>query len=361
MLPDDLVLNCLARVSILYYPILSLVSKRFRSLLTSLELYQTRTCIGHTESCLYVCLRFPMISSPSILRWFTICPIPNSSKKKTLVPVSFPDFPYTSWSKAVMVGPNIYVLGGSIGDNYTSSSSSRSVAVMDCRTHTWREAPSMQVARVRQSVCVLEGKIYITGGHGYMTRGRRENIDSRNWIEVFDTETQTWEFFQVPSEEIFSGYYYTSIGYERTLYIKSEEKNATYKLHKGRWRASDLMFNKGWGHLSSHIVIDNVFYRYSRDDIEWYDSRNRIWTTLKGLEGLYSLSRSGYNLNLVDCGATISVLWEEMVYDKREHPIWCAEIAIEKRHNGEIWGKLEWVDIVFTSTYTLVNVLATTL
>ncbi|WZZ88124.1 hypothetical protein YC2023_116703 [Brassica napus] len=37
-LPDDLLLNCLASVSRLHYPILSLVSKRLRSLIASLEL-----------------------------------------------------------------------------------------------------------------------------------------------------------------------------------------------------------------------------------------------------------------------------------------------------------------------------------
>ncbi|CAA7060112.1 unnamed protein product [Microthlaspi erraticum] len=52
-LPVDLLLNCLARVSRSYYPTLSLVSKRFRSLLASTtDLYETRRLLGSTESCL---------------------------------------------------------------------------------------------------------------------------------------------------------------------------------------------------------------------------------------------------------------------------------------------------------------------
>ncbi|CAA7023936.1 unnamed protein product [Microthlaspi erraticum] len=43
-LPDDLLLSCFARVSRLHYPTLSLVSKSFRSLLASPELYQTHLC-----------------------------------------------------------------------------------------------------------------------------------------------------------------------------------------------------------------------------------------------------------------------------------------------------------------------------
>ncbi|CAL9232523.1 unnamed protein product [Arabidopsis halleri] len=65
-LPDDLLLNCLARVSRLYYPILSLVSKRFRSLVASPELYETRTLLGHTDNCLH-------LRSESDTRWFTLC------------------------------------------------------------------------------------------------------------------------------------------------------------------------------------------------------------------------------------------------------------------------------------------------
>lgn len=69
-LPDDVLLNCLARVSRLYYPTLSLVSKRFRSLLGS----KTRTLLGLTESCLYVSLVFPRSCKS---RWFTLCGIPT--------------------------------------------------------------------------------------------------------------------------------------------------------------------------------------------------------------------------------------------------------------------------------------------
>uniref|UniRef100_A0A1J3GYH9 Putative F-box/kelch-repeat protein n=2 Tax=Noccaea caerulescens TaxID=107243 RepID=A0A1J3GYH9_NOCCA len=58
-LSDDLLLTCFALISRLYYPTLSLVCKRFRSLIASPELYETRSLLGRTESCLYVCLRFP--------------------------------------------------------------------------------------------------------------------------------------------------------------------------------------------------------------------------------------------------------------------------------------------------------------
>lgn len=79
-LPDDLLLNCLARLTRSYYPILSLVSKRiFRSLLASTtDIYETRRLLGSTESCLYVCLMSPCSSKP---RWFTLTQRPTRNPK----------------------------------------------------------------------------------------------------------------------------------------------------------------------------------------------------------------------------------------------------------------------------------------
>ncbi|CAA7023932.1 unnamed protein product [Microthlaspi erraticum] len=91
-LPDDLLLSCFPQVSSLYYPTLSLVSKRFRSLLASPELYKIRSVLGHTESCLYVYSRF--YAGPNFL-WFTLCRRPNrtlTEKKKQSSNILVPDF-----------------------------------------------------------------------------------------------------------------------------------------------------------------------------------------------------------------------------------------------------------------------------
>ncbi|ESQ29650.1 hypothetical protein EUTSA_v10024103mg [Eutrema salsugineum] len=135
MLPNDWVLNCLACVSRLYYPTLSFIFKRFRSLLFfSMELYQTRILLSGTESCLYVCLELAKpYYSPQCL--FTLCRRPNSSKK-VLVPTTSPNSPSTYQSDFAKVGSNIYAIGRFIKDDHASSS----VMVMDCRSHTWHEA-----------------------------------------------------------------------------------------------------------------------------------------------------------------------------------------------------------------------------
>ncbi|CAN6896718.1 unnamed protein product [Brassica oleracea] len=79
-LPHDVVLNCLARVSRSYSPILSLVSKSFRTLMSSPELHATRALIGKTE---YVCL--DLDNNNSKPHWFTLSQIPKQQK---LIPIS---------------------------------------------------------------------------------------------------------------------------------------------------------------------------------------------------------------------------------------------------------------------------------
>ncbi|CAN6933426.1 unnamed protein product [Brassica oleracea] len=52
-LPEDVVVDILARVPRRDYPRVSLVLKRFRSLVSSPEIYARRSSLGCTEHCLY--------------------------------------------------------------------------------------------------------------------------------------------------------------------------------------------------------------------------------------------------------------------------------------------------------------------
>ncbi|CAH8259882.1 unnamed protein product [Arabidopsis lyrata] len=230
---------------------------------------------------------------------------------------------YPTLSLAAIVGSNIHAIGGLVNKNASSS-----VMVMDCHSHTWREAPSMLMAR----------------SFNFLSRPRRPKLGSscrslaRRYLDLK----------------------YKSVEYEGSVYVKYEAKDATYKLAKGRWRTADLAINKGWGTSSSHYcVIENVFYRYNNRRIEWCDSDKRLWTTLKGLEKLLIS-----HVNLVNYGGKMAVVWVEYAYGKKdeETKIWCAEIAIEKREKREIWGMVKWFDIVFRTNepYHFAHVLATT-
>ncbi|CAH8353697.1 unnamed protein product [Eruca vesicaria subsp. sativa] len=153
-LPYDLVLLCVARVSRLYYPTLSLVSKRFRSLVSSPELYKTRSLFGFTESCIYVCLQTLGVTTD----WYTLCLKPNHNINKTLKKTKTGLSGYalarvpapTRFGSVVAVGSNIYNIAFPHG-----------VSIMDCKSHSgWIEAtPSLPVELHSCSASVVDHKI----------------------------------------------------------------------------------------------------------------------------------------------------------------------------------------------------------
>lgn len=64
-LPDEIILNCLACISRLYYPKLSLVCRTFRSLIVSQELNVVRFQLKTSETLFHVCLQSPDDPCPS--------------------------------------------------------------------------------------------------------------------------------------------------------------------------------------------------------------------------------------------------------------------------------------------------------
>ncbi|EOA22686.1 hypothetical protein CARUB_v10003390mg [Capsella rubella] len=406
-LPDDILLNCLARVSRLYYPTLSLVSKRLCSLVASLELYETRTLLGRTEKCLYVCLR---LSSETKPRWFTLCrrstPIPspspspspkpspspscscspspshscspnlnpylnlrgfiscsrpqpnhtiNDEEKKTLSMgnsmVSVPTcnyYPPFGWPRGA-IGSNIYMIGGYGNASYSSTL----VHLMDCRTHTWQKAPSMQMARKHPLVNVLDGKIYVVKGC--------RNLDSSNMIEFFDPETQIWEYLPCPYADMCKRIELRSIATNRKLYLFTWEASVVYDPKENRWDvvgSLDIIFDLNYSNCSSCVIDNLIYYTYEFcTRIWWYDPERRSKGTLKGLEKLPKLPR---HIRLVDYGGKLMLSWEKEE-ELAEKVFCCAEIELE-RQNEEIYGKIMWRDTVLklSKPYDIVEVLTAT-
>nr|VDD40908.1 unnamed protein product [Brassica oleracea] len=353
MLPNELILSCLARVPRLYYPTLTLVSKSFRSLINSPELCKTRSLLARTESCLYVWFQF---QNDENTHWFTLYRNPyqtvddNSQTNKLggykLVPIPSLDSPPSAMSVVAAVGSDIYAIGGSI-DGVSSSG----VFVMDSHYHTWCKAPSMHVARVSPSASVLDGKIYVVGGS--------KNLDYTNWMEVYDTKTQTWEFVPSPGEDIDGRFGYKSASLEGSVYVMDRAKYETFKLNKGRWRVADQKLTTGWRWDSGqfyYCVTENVLYYYSSIDLCWYDFIDRQWRGVKGLEGRlpwYRRFRNTYHHRLADYGGKLVFLWKEDVHTENVQNttlVWCAEISLERLHRSEIYGTVEWCDVVFTYT-----------
>ncbi|CAH8382099.1 unnamed protein product [Eruca vesicaria subsp. sativa] len=346
-LPDDLLINCISRVSKLYYHNLPRVSK---------PLYATRSRLK-AEKCIYLYIRFPL--DPKTY-WLTLTRLPsriiaNRSSGYYVEEIPCPNYLCSAQSSTfVSVGSDIYNISGANHlheckiwkRNYCSS-----VFVLDCRTHTWSQAPSMGMARNENATAkFFDGKIYVAGGCD------EKYVSNPNWIEAFDLETQTWDpvtnprIFRLWEEDKVKGFEAKSVSLEGKLYIFGDEA-AVYNPEDGRWlEVGKDVCRMWWAATGCHCVIDDVFFLWDRHRrvFKWYDSKSDSWKELSGIEGLPELSPNSRvcQVKIVDLGGKIGFLWNQYLYTgtNNECRIWCAEITVED--GDEMWGKVEWFDYV---------------
>ncbi|EOA28729.1 hypothetical protein CARUB_v10024957mg [Capsella rubella] len=318
-LPEDLVLSIIARVPILFYLILSLVSKSFRTLVASPSLYKARSLLGRRESRLYVCVdeRQYCRNGPS---WFTLCRKPKSGGY-VLARVPIPCSPWVESMSLVAVGSDIYNVGAVQRGSRTGSSSS--VSILDCTSHTWREAPSLPVELIRNSLAVLDTKTYV--------------------CDVVTVPRRLGKGRDVSLS--------TCVGGKVSLVI-------------GWWEeVGDSM--PVYMHSRCFCKIDDVLYSRTSYDrvLRWYDLEARTWNDVKGLVGLPAKVPLDTFAGMADYCGKLALLWHQVVYYREM--IWCAEIALERRNTCEIWGNVEWrarvLDVPYSTFISFHKVLSATL
>lgn len=169
-------------------------------------------------------------SDGDILNGYSLIPLPSFSHS-SLVPLA----------STVAVGSDIYVMGG----HNEPSSSTR---ILDCRSHTWRDAPNMTVARENAAAVYLNEKIYVILGRHYIAN-----------CDIFDIKTQTWKASpMIGGDDELSTYLEDTCNpYEGKFYVGADNTNTfdTYIY---------------W------CVIENVRYccTYSRY-LMWYNSESK--------------------------------------------------------------------------------------
>ncbi|CDY29974.1 BnaC01g40340D [Brassica napus] len=131
-LPYDLVLMIVARVPVLYYRTLSLVSKSFRSMVASPELYKVRSLLGLTETCLY-----------------NLWLLSHTWRKAPRMPVELDEL-----SARVLDG-KIYVQGR----YHQDGSWKKSFEVFDTNTQTW-DLPCCGLDWEGIACCIIDGKLH---------------------------------------------------------------------------------------------------------------------------------------------------------------------------------------------------------
>ncbi|ESQ47494.1 hypothetical protein EUTSA_v10022314mg [Eutrema salsugineum] len=325
---------------------------------TRVKLYKARSLLGKDESCLYLCL-----GSHYDTHWFTLCRKPDktlinndtSLEKKSseyvLARVPILHYPPAYFSCLVAVGSDIYNIGCKTRYDLKPSSS---VSVMDCRSHTWHEAPSIPVELTSLSARGIDGKIYVAGRHGY-------SLMCYNIFEVLETETKTWDpELPLPCCDTSCSFHHSrSACIDGKFHVAAERKfcggvsAVAYDSMEGKW---DWVAIRKRRDLFSdcYCEIEDVLYCVSEGAIRWYDTKAEEWRDLMGLVGLPKLPSCDFII-LADYGGKLAVLWENNLPSSSQRMIWCAEIMLARRISYEIWdnsfeicGKVEWFDHVLT-------------
>ncbi|KAJ4866649.1 F-box/kelch-repeat protein [Raphanus sativus] len=244
------------------------------------------------------------------------------------------------------VGPEIYITYGS----YNKESSS--VRIFDCRSHTWRDAPNMTMARRYANTVLLDEKIYVMGGC---------NIDkyNANWIDVFDIKSQSWSALPGPGADEgvlrnhLSEYYdYIVYALQGKIYVETVDKDYTYEPKNGTWKLVREKSSSTSDSIHALCEMGNVIYCCTdTGDLMWssFGIEGREWREIKGLEKLSTRGlKKGSHFALVGCGGQLLVMWDPYPNSRIKHnKIWYAKISLESRCNGrEVWGNVECVDVL---------------
>lgn len=213
----------------------------------------------------------------------------------------------------------------------------------------------MRVGREFAAAGVIDGKIYVIGGCVVDNWAR-----SINWAEVFDVKAQTWEAVASPGVEVREKWMHASAVLEGRVYAMADRNGVVYEPSKREWGVPEKRLDLGW--RGRACVIEDVLYCYDYlGKIRGYDPKERVWREVRGVE---SLPKFLCGATMANRGGKLAVLWEGKAGSggARRMEIWCAEIEVERRGDGGIWGKILWSDAVFTvpNDSAIVNCLAAT-
>ncbi|KAH7565891.1 hypothetical protein JRO89_XS08G0033400 [Xanthoceras sorbifolium] len=185
---------------------------------------------------------------------------------------------------------------------------------------------------------VVGGRIYVIGGCLVDTWAR-----SRNWAEVFDPKTGSWN--AVSSQiEIREKWMHASAVIDDTVYAMADRGGVKYDPKNLSWESVENEVDMGW--RGRGCVVDGVLYCYDYlGKIRGFDKNRGEWTELRGVEGL---PRFLCGATMTSLGGKLVVVWEENGGSRKEMGIRCAEIAVERGGDGELWGKIVWSDVVLS-------------
>jgi len=330
-LPDDVIIDIVARVPRSHYPTLSLVSKSFRKLIASPTLYKRRSFLGITQHRIYAVLRNPQTRDNFS---FYILHRKLKCSNRLVIVGSRTLHHMSSRGSYVSVGSKVY------GFN------DRDALSIDCTSHTSQPISDIPQLMTNKVANVIDKKIYLIGGSFLPDEsGSREAW--KNAVAVFDTEREC----KLVKEDMHVGlgpFWSDSMVMEGKIYLKdySNRNFFVYEPEERKWELMDEVLNsEEW---VGACVVDDVLYYHDCFEmaLKAYDPKQRCWSVVNGLKDFLAVETAdSVRSHAVSYGEKKLALFFHKNHDGKE-VIFCAEIALERRQGGEIWGQKESCDVV---------------
>ncbi|EOA12339.1 hypothetical protein CARUB_v10007907mg [Capsella rubella] len=214
----------------------------------------------------------------------------------------------------------------------------------------------MRVARTSAAVKVVEGKIYVFGGC--------QEVDSPNRAEVFDPKTQTWDTLPLPEDPEIrknTSMIDNSVVIEGKVYAVDEEDQSFFYLpREGIWRRGNRDSKRG--NRMDWCAIGKLLYCFgTRGKIMWCEPDELDGKEVKGLDVVqwcvFALKANNcamdetlaWKLHMTENGLSrlssnsrgnIVVFWKVHIPRTERLELWSAEISLERREGGDIWGTI---------------------
>ena len=160
---------------------------------------------------------------------------------------------------------------------------------------------------------------------------------------------------------------------EKKVYGVDEEHRSFYFMPSESMFLTMIKIDSKPGHRNDWCALGKLLYcRDTRGRILWCEPDELDWKEVKGLEelqqSLFSSSSSSssssrqvrHTLNPCttnvksdiirlssNSDGNIVIFWNAHHEDPESLELWCAEISVERREGSDVWGKIEWSDVIF--------------
>lgn len=134
------------------------------------------------------------------------------------------------------------------------------------------------------------------------------------------------------------------------IFMRTCYSSFVYDPSGDRWERDEAFHSMGW---SNSCAVEGVLYYYDARGrcLRGYDPELRSWGVVKGLEGLLPEGCCSWSKTASYGGGGRMVLFMQ------KEEIWCSEIVVERRQGGDIWGQVEWCEVVLGGDFRIIDCL----